>query len=136
MILNERVKITELRARQVEERENESKIRLERARLRDEVTEGSVDTSSMFSPSSRSFGQQQSVLFERVISELQRDIDESRTSFGVLEAEHEDLLALLAQQQIEKECLASHLGEEMTATAMKKAEQVCVNRFQQYIEMA
>ena len=135
-ILSERVKISELRLKQVEAREEESKIRLERARIRDE----GADISSMFSPSRSFVGlanqQSQSILFERVISELQRDIDESRASFAVLEQEHEDLLALLAQQQIEKECMVGLLGEEGKAKAISQAEQLCVERFNQYIEMA
>ena len=60
--------------------------------------------------------------------------------FSELEGEHEDLLALLAQQEIEKESLKGALRgatreEETVERAMKEAESVCIQRFNQYVTL-
>ncbi|GMH99012.1 hypothetical protein TrVE_jg231, partial [Triparma verrucosa] len=135
-ILTERAKMAEMRVKQVEERETEGRVRLERARLREE---GLSD--SMFSPggTGRGLGGD-AQLFHRVVAELQREVEEGRAMFSELEGEHEDLLALLAQQEIEKESLKGALRgatreEETVERAMKEAESVCIQRFNQYVTL-
>ena len=73
-ILTERAKMAEMRVKQVEERETEGRVRLERARLREE---GLSD--SMFSPggTGRGLGGD-AQLFDRVVAELQREVEEGR----------------------------------------------------------
>ena len=62
-----------------------------------------------------------------------------REDYHELESEHEDLLALLAQQEIEKGVLKKNLevklGEEALRKCMKDAEDVTVERFGQYIDI-
>ena len=115
VIMNERCRIAEMRLKQVEDREKEGLLRMERVKLREEgVWDGGE-------------------------AELVDELDQLRGIYEDLEAEHEDLLALLAQQQIEKEQLKHGLlnygGEDAVQLARREAEEICVERFSQFIEM-
>ena len=104
-----------MRLKQVEDREKEGLLRMERVKLREEgVWDGGE-------------------------AELVDELDQLRGIYEDLEAEHEDLLALLAQQQIEKEQLKHGLlnygGEDAVQLARREAEEICVERFSQFIEM-
>jgi hypothetical protein len=71
--------------------------------------------------------------------ELMEEVEGLRAMYEELEVEHEDLLALLAQQQLEKEtlqsALLSHGGEVAVEDAQREAEEICISRFDQFIRM-
>ena len=140
--MSERVKIAELRLQQVDEREKESMVRLERAKLREE---GVLDLQeSLFSPQAQGPGTPQGPaagnMSVAMVATMQDEIAESHARYIDLENEHEDLLALLAQQQLEKDTLKSALvkssgGDEAVIAAQREAEQLCIERYQHYIKM-
>jgi len=116
VILNERARIAEMRLKQVEDREKEGLLRIEKAKLREEV--------------GLRGGEGEGALEE---------LEDLRAMYEDLEVEHEDLLALLAQQQVEKDFLQQGLmtygGDEAINNALQQAEEMCITRFQQYIQM-
>ena len=69
--------------------------------------------------------------------ELKGELDDERRMYRELEEEHEDLLALLAQQELEKNAIRDKLlevaGNDAVALARKLAERQCLSRFGAFI---
>ncbi|GMH46306.1 hypothetical protein TrRE_jg3250, partial [Triparma retinervis] len=118
VILTERCRIAEMRLQQVEDREKEGLLRMEKVKLREERNVG---------------------VWGGEDPELMEEVEGLRAMYEELEVEHEDLLALLAQQQLEKEtlqsALLSHGGEVAVEDAQREAEEICISRFDQFIRM-
>eukprot|EP00957_Ditylum_brightwellii_P045558 3454563-Ditylum_brightwellii.AAC.1 len=75
-------------------------------------------------------------LYDHVF-ELKSEIREERMIYRDLLAEHEDLLALLAQQDLERASLHEALfnagGDEAVENAIQEAEEKALNQFGKYI---
>ena len=69
--------------------------------------------------------------------DLRAELAEEQRMFRDLEDEHEDLLALLAQQELEKNAIRDKLletaGEDAYEMARKVAERQCLSRFGIYV---
>ena len=69
--------------------------------------------------------------------ELKSELDDERRMYRELEEEHEDLLALLAQQELEKNAIRDKLlevaGNDAVSLARKLAERQCLTRFGTFI---
>ena len=74
------------------------------------------------------------------IQQQKKAIQEERQMYHELLAEHDDLLALLAQQDLEKASLHAALsdaaGADAVAAAIKEAEENAVRQFGRYIQLA
>uniref|UniRef100_A0A7S0GLK1 Uncharacterized protein n=1 Tax=Proboscia inermis TaxID=420281 RepID=A0A7S0GLK1_9STRA len=75
-----------------------------------------------------------------MVSQLRESVKEERDLYHELLAEHEDLLALLAQQDLERSSLqaslSNHAGESAVADAIREAEESAVARFGEYVRLA
>jgi len=73
------------------------------------------------------------------IAELKDAVKEERESYQDLLTEHEDLLALLAQQDLERASLQAALsdvgGENAVERAVTEAEEKAVEQFGKYIRV-
>ncbi len=71
------------------------------------------------------------------IRELQAEISQERTMYSDLLAEHEDLLALLAQTDCEKKCLQQALanaeGSDAVDRVISEAEEIVMDQFGRYV---
>jgi len=74
-----------------------------------------------------------------LIRELQSEMSQEREMYQDLLAEHEDLLALLAQQDCEKKCLQQALadadGNDAVEKAILEAEEKVVHQFGKYVQI-
>lgn len=74
-----------------------------------------------------------------MIRELQSEMSQERQMYQDLLAEHEDLLALLAQQDCEKKCLQQALadadGNDAVEKAILEAEEKVVHQFGKYVQI-
>lgn len=74
-----------------------------------------------------------------LIRELQSEMKQEREMYQDLLAEHEDLLALLAQQDCEKKCLQNALaeanGHDAVERAILEAEQKVIERYGKYVQI-
>lgn len=74
-----------------------------------------------------------------LIRELQSEMKQEREMYQDLLAEHEDLLALLAQQDCEKKCLQQALaeanGNDAVEKAILEAEQKVIERYGKYVQI-
>jgi hypothetical protein len=72
--------------------------------------------------------------------DLQARLTEEQRLYRDLEAEHEDLLALLAQQELEKNAIRDKLlevaGQEAYDAARKVAERQCLSRFGLFVPVS
>jgi hypothetical protein len=68
-----------------------------------------------------------------LIRKQKEEIQEERMMYSETLQEHDDLLALVAQQDLEKTCLREALievaGYQVADEAMKRAEEFAVNRY-------
>ena len=68
-----------------------------------------------------------------LIRKQQKEIQEERMMYSETLQEHEDLLALVAQQDLEKSCLREALievaGDDVANDAMRRAEEFAVIRY-------
>ena len=74
-----------------------------------------------------------------LIRDLQSEMSQERDMYQELLCEHEDLLALLAQQDCEKKCLQQALaevdGNDAVEKAILKAEEKVVQQFGKYVQI-
>jgi hypothetical protein len=166
--LTERAKIAEQRVSQVEERERETLVKMEMIRMREEKLHNSQSQANPFNPNSSEIhasnygatpakmsllggslfspeergGLGLNAELGEVMSALEAELERQRDMYGDLEIEHEDLLALLAQQEIEKGCLRDALrgeegggGEDRVRAAQQEAETICITKYKQYIAL-
>jgi len=75
-----------------------------------------------------------------LIRKQKEEIQEERMMYCETLQEHEDLLALVAQQDLEKSCLREALievaGDKVADEAMKRAEEFAINRYGNAVQVA
>ena len=75
-----------------------------------------------------------------LIRKQQKEIQEERMMYSEALQEHEDLLALVAQQDLEKSCLREALvevaGNEAANNAMKRAEEFAITRYGSAVQVS
>jgi len=140
----------ELRRIQREKRFDEN-VSAEVVRLRYNSSSICKNANGMVSPQSASvnFSQPEHELFHHelsveemwdVVMELKESMKEERSLYRELLTEHEDLLALLAQQDLERSGLRSALaslgGESAVEDAMREAEEYAVDRFGEFVHLS
>ncbi len=75
-----------------------------------------------------------------LIRKQQKEIQEERMMYSETLQEHEDLLALVAQQDLEKSCLREALvevaGDEAANNALKRAEEFAITRYGSAVQVS
>ena len=144
--LDERCKLAESEVRKLKSAEHkEAALAAEVAKLREEnsVRNGSVSAATTFDDMASDTerkgpdidpGEQLDL-----IRELQSEMSQEREMYQDLLSEHEDLLALLAQQDCEKKCLQQALSDANGTDAVEKAiltaEERVVEQFGKYVQI-
>ncbi len=134
--LEEKCRLAQAKVIELELQERkEAALAAECSRLRDEAIDYSNTRSSSESKeSSLGVGEMHDVVLE-----LKQTVREERKVYQDLLSEHEDLLALLAQQDLEKTSLQLALvqsaGKEAVESAFIEAERQSVQQFGKYIKL-
>ena len=136
--LEEKCRLSEAKIIDLERQERkDAALAAEVARLREETKE-----SSDYNARSNSESKESSIGVDEmhdIVLELKQTVREERQLYQDLLSEHEDLLALLAQQDLEKSSLQYALvksaGEEAVENAFIQAEKQSVQQFGKYIKL-
>ena len=142
--LEEKCRLADAKIRELENQERkETALAAEIARLRDETAlqnnglkNNGVSSERMIESKEAAMGADEMHDF---ILELNQAVKEERKMYHDLLAEHEDLLALLAQQDLEKTSLQAALtdsvGQDAVDMAILEAEEQAVEQFGKYIRL-
>lgn len=136
--LEEKCRLAEAKIIDLERQERkDAALAAEVARLREEAKE-----SADYNATSNSESKESSVGVDEmhdIVLELKQTVRDERQVYQDLLSEHEDLLALLAQQDLEKSSLQYALvksaGEEAVENAFIQAEKQSVQQFGKYIKL-
>jgi hypothetical protein len=140
--LTEECRAAKLRASQLDrEGRFEAEVRAEVARLQASGSRESDRLSIVVRDNSREDREDSLDVPELydVIQKQKQEVQEERSMYYELLAEHDDLLALLAQQDIVRVCLCSALtdadGPEAVDGAMHKAEAQSIEQYGKYVKL-
>jgi hypothetical protein len=146
--LEDKCKTADAKIRRLESAERkEAALAAEIAKIREEnegLKQGKINSSASFDDGAVSNAEAKGEDTDAtdqldLIRDLQSEMKQEREMYQELLCEHEDLLALLAQQDCEKKCLQQALaevdGNDAVEKAILKAEEKVVQQFGKYVQI-
>jgi len=146
--LDDKCKTAEAKIRRLESAERkEAALAAEIAKIREEnegLKQGKINSTASFDDGAVSNAEAKGQDIDAtdqldLIRDLQSEMNQEREIYQELLCEHEDLLALLAQQDCEKKCLQQALakvdGNDAVEKAILKAEEKVVQQFGKYVQI-
>lgn len=141
--LEEKCRVAEAEIRKLKSAEHkEAALAAEVAKMREEISgrNSSVSAATTFDDMTERKGPDIDPGDQLdLIRELQSEMSQERDMYQDLLSEHEDLLALLAQQDCEKKCLQQALtdadGKDAVERAILAAEEKVVQQFGKYVQI-